>query len=160
MTNYIKTNYLPILISILSVAVFTGAVGAHQALSDNRSKRAEIYSSIKALRQLDLSEDQKNQIKAQFQQRKENSLDTLNQRKEVLSLIEAGDVDSAAEIAATRARTRVANIAEKKIALEAILSPEQLDQLNALIAERQIKRQEWAEKRAAKRAARAKTATN
>lgn len=151
MTNYLKENSLPLIISIFSVILFTSVVAAHDNFSNKRDNGSQLYNGVKTMKQLDLSDEQKAQIKDLFGQRKELAAEAQTQRSEIRSLIEAGDINAAAEIAATQARARVTNISEKKLAVESILTPEQLTELNTLQAERQLKREQRAEKRASRR---------
>lgn len=157
MKNYIKKNSKPILISILSVALFTSVVGAHDAFSDNRGKNNQIRNGIKAMKQLDLSEEQQSQLKELTSQRKEVAIEARSQRNQIQDLIESGDVNGAAEIAASQARERVSKMADKKMAIEAILTPEQLQQLSDLKAQRQAKIEERLQKRATRRAEKSET---
>lgn len=150
----------PILISILSIALFTSAVAAHDNFSKKRGDGGNMNNGIRAMKQLDLTDIQKEQLKELYSQRKEGVSTGRSQRNEIRNLINLGDVNNAAEIAATQARERVANIAETKQAVAAILTAEQLTELNTLQAERQLKREERAQRRADRRVAKADTSTS
>lgn len=58
-------------------------------------------------------------------------------RAEVKALVNSGEVDAAAELAATHARDAVYRRAQMRAELSEILTPEQLTQMEALIEERQ-----------------------
>lgn len=151
MKNYIKKNSLPMILSIFSIVLFTSAVAAHDTFSNKRGNGGQFNNGIRAMKQLDLNDEQRAQLKELLGQRKETATLARSQRNEVRDLIDAGDVNTAAEIAATLARERVTTMAEKQMAIEAILTPEQLEELNSLQAERQLKREQRAERRTARR---------
>ena len=151
MINKITKNKTPLLISILSIALFTSAVAAHDAFSNKRGKGNQMNYVVKSMKQLDLTDDQKAQLKEIFGERgkrRHASFDLQTKNNDVRNLIEQGDVNAASDIAARQARELVNKLAETKLAIESILTPEQLENLKTLQEERQLKRQERAQRRA------------
>lgn len=151
MTNFIKNFSYPIAISLLAIVFFTSVAAAQDGRGGRSDKGAQAFEGVRAMKQLDLTDEQKAQIKELSAQRKTASVDFRTQQQEIRDLVEAGDVNAAAEVAATQARTRVTNMAEQKMAFEAILTAEQLEQLKTQQAERQLKREQRIEKRQSRR---------
>ena len=85
---------------------------------------------------LDLTSEQQESVAAVFEARKSTRMATKEQFDEVRSLIAAGEVEAAADLAAQQARERVYSMAELRSELVEILTPEQLEQLDTLRAER------------------------
>ena len=154
MSDYIKKNIAPIIIGFLSIAFIVSAASAQNHHSKNRFQDSYMSYSMKALKHLDLTDDQKDQMKTLFggrDERKNAMLEFRSQSEEVRDLIEAGDFNAAAEVAANLARERVNKIAETKLAMESILTPDQLEKLKSMQAQRRAERQANRESRQQRR---------
>ncbi|XOV84915.1 MAG: hypothetical protein ACFHXK_07270 [bacterium] len=80
----------------------------------------------KALMSLDLTDDQRQALtglRAQFLQRAQDAGSTW---RDVRTMLEAGDVDAAADVAAQAARKHIYFLYERKTVLASILTPEQM----------------------------------
>ena len=155
MTNHLKKHIASIIISILSITFITSAAIARDFDSKHRFKGGQMHHGMKIMKHLDLTDDQKDQMKVLFggrDERRNTRLEFRSQSKEVRDLIDAGDFNTAADIAANLARERVNKMAETKLAMESILTPDQLEKLKSLRAERQSERQANRESRQQRRA--------
>lgn len=151
MSNYIKKNIVPIIIGFLSIAFIANAASAQNPHSKKRFQGDYMSYNMKTLKQLDLTDDQKEQMKTLFggrDERRNTRLEFRSQSEEVRDLIDAGDFNAAAEAAASLARERVNKIAETKLAMESILTPDQLEKLKSIRAERQANRESRQQRRA------------
>lgn len=127
-----KNLKLSLFLGILTTALITGTSHAH-----NKSKRGGAMSGpktpgIQVLRQLDLSEEQREQVKELFSTQRELAPSKLESRNEIRELSEAGNINQAADMAAELARERVVTQANNRQNLEAILTAEQLEKLNSI----------------------------
>lgn len=81
---------------------------------------------------LELTPDQTASLQAFHAEHKEKKAARKNNRKEVKALLDAGDVDGAAALAAEQASARVYNMAKAKQALAKFLSDEQIEKLHQI----------------------------
>ena len=108
-------------VSILAVA-FVASAGAHPG--DRFAEKL----GLSELQQQSLAT-----LRAEYAPLREAARE---QRKEVMALVESGDVDGAAALAADQARDRVYQRAEMQRRMAEILTPEQLAQMEELRSSR------------------------
>ena len=94
----------------------------------------------KMTEQLNLSEEQASQIQAIFAEKKASRENKRLARQEVEALIESGDTEAAAELAANHARQRVLDRAEFVSQIKAVLSEEQFAQWQEVKAKHEHRR--------------------
>ena len=87
---------------------------------------------LRTLRQLELTEEQSALVRELLTAQRETAQDLRERSREVSELIEAGNVDQAAEIAASIARERVTNTVTNKQNFQALLTSEQLTALESM----------------------------
>ncbi len=100
-------------------------------LKEGKGERTKHHAKniFKKLRALDLTEAQKAQLKALKPQLKAGKEAAKAKRKEVINLAKAGNIDSAANLAADNARAMVYKRAELFQQLKGVLTEEQLQKL-------------------------------
>ncbi|MEE9379897.1 MAG: Spy/CpxP family protein refolding chaperone [Hyphomonadaceae bacterium] len=92
------------------------------------------------IEQLDLSEQQQSELQALREQSPRNQGAARQAREQVRELIRAGEVDQAAELVSKRSAERVRRRAQFRSELATILTPAQLQKLDALRADRDNER--------------------
>lgn len=102
-------------------------------LKENRPERkgSKAKKMFKQFRELDLTPEQRSQLREQFAGAKGGKGEAFGKRKEVMQLMKAGRIDEAANLAAENARAMVYKRAEMKQNLKSILTEEQIQQLKA-----------------------------
>lgn len=121
----LKLTQSLILLSAFTAITFTGVVSAHSDSDADGKNR----TSNRIIKKLDLSDDQAVQVTALFADRKNRSTTRQERAEQMRALIEAGNVDQAADMAANNAREKVLNRAVIQESLKAILTEEQLVEL-------------------------------
>jgi len=121
------------LAAILAMAMSVGVSYAHDTFKrDGARQIGNNGFGVRALRRLDLSEEQTEQIKAMFVTVQETIAANQDRVLEMRELSEAGNVNQAAEIAAELAREKVVRNAETKQNIEALLTADQLAELDSM----------------------------
>jgi len=89
--------------------------------------------------QLGLSEEQATAVKELRQEKRSTMKDSREEREQVKTLIEAGDTEAAAELAAELAKKHVYSKAEFRSKLSTILTTEQMEAFDAMPKKRRGK---------------------
>ena len=110
-----------------------------QAVAGHRGDYAERHMKHMA-KELKLSEEQVTAIKALKENSAEKRSTAKEKRKEIKALMEADNVDAAANLAAEQAKAKIYAKAENKQRMAAILDTEQLEQWQELREEKHEKR--------------------
>jgi len=130
------------------------AVGFTQADAGSRGDDRGNRDTMKMLKQLDLSDDQKSQIKSIFKSSRQEtaSKERMSAKHELMRLDPAANdydaqVAKLADQAAERARAIVLRAAETKTKIAAVLTDEQKAELKQKMQERHAKRMEHLERK-------------
>ncbi len=108
------------IISLVVIGVLASAHGLQASAEDHRLERMT--------RKLDLTTEQVEAIQNLNEQISINRPKRGESRKEVVALIDEGQVDAAANLAAENARTRTFQRAERRAGMVEILTPDQFEE--------------------------------
>ena len=115
---------------------------AHETGSRDGAQRHGGKMGMRGLKELDLTEDQQAQVEALISSVKDTAQTNRERQREVRELSNAGDINQAAELAASIAREKVIARATMKENIRALLTPEQIEQLDAMKEEKRLRREE------------------
>ena len=117
----------------IAMLISTSASYAHDSFNKAGARQGGNASmGMRVLRQLDLSDEQTTQIKELFTAQREVASANRDRMQQARELSAAGDVDQAAQIAADLAREKVLARAANQQSIEALLTPEQVVELNSI----------------------------
>ncbi len=116
--------------SALATGVLLGAL----ALTAHAQPGERMFERMS--KKLDLTAEQQASVREIRAEYGGNREEALAKRAEIKALVDSGEVDAAAELAATHAREAVYRRAEMRNALSQVLTPEQLAEMEALTEQR------------------------
>ena len=118
-----KSSYRSAL-ALITVGVFANVIALQSATADDRRLERMAH-------RLELNSEQVEAIRSLNEYAGVSKVDRRAMRLEVQSLIEAGQVDAAADLAASNARESTYSRAERRTAMSEILTPEQFEKWSA-----------------------------
>lgn len=152
-SQYIKTL---LVISGLSLTLLASQIWANED-SESKPLNSKMQHRIERLiEKLELSENQVEEFKAAMQVKAEIRASKRDQKHKIRELLDGGYVNEAAETAATFEKQNIYAISEHKQRIAAILTDEQLTQLDSMHKD---KRDKGKHCRKHKRSSQAQTAT-
>lgn len=131
--NIYKKSVLLISALVVTMVFTTTSIARDEFKNDGaRQFNNDRVIGLRTLRQLELTEEQSALVRELLTAQRETAQDLRERSREVSELIEAGNVDQAAEIAASIARERVTNTVTNKQNFQALLTSEQLTALESM----------------------------